>query len=350
MKKFRVGLVGLGKMGRLHMLNCMKLENTSVVAAADPSERALRKARKMGVQATYTDYNEMIHKVKNLDAVIVSTPNFLHFDSIKAALENGINVFTEKPLAVNVSECQKIVDAVQSSGRKLMIGHNMRFVPAIEAMKRDLWRGHIGSLEVATIEEVINGPFSHPAVPTPVADWWFDPKTSGGGALIDIGYHMIDLFRFFTDEDARVRYSSLSHKFDLPVEEGAIVFLSSARSSVQGIINVGWYQRSIFPKYNFRAILHGNAGYLSTEDLAPRDIYMHAVKEGMKNILRRASGRRIRPLSYTYYYESYYKELEAFFRCLENDMEPPVTALDGLKTIEVIEESYKMNKETKEDD
>ena len=339
----KVGFIGLGQMGRMHLVNCMHIEGVQVVAAADPSKKALKKAEALGVTKLYTDYNEFLDKEHDdLDAVVISVPNFLHFDTIRLSLEHGLNIFAEKPLAVNVEQCKEIVKLVQDSGRKFMLGHNLRFVPAIQRIKADLERGIIGNLEVATIEEILNGPFSHPRVPAPVSDWWFDPQKSGGGALIDIGYHMIDLFRFFTEEDANVVFADLSYKYNLPVEEGATVILSTTKSSIRGIINVGWYQRSVFPKYNFRAILHGDAGYLSTEELVPRKMYSYAAKEVAKNLLRRVAGRKIRPLSYTYYWESYYKEFTSFFESLEKDLDMPTTAVDGLKTIQIIEDAYRL--------
>lgn len=345
----KVGIIGLGQMGSMHLANCLHMNNVKVVAVADPSERALKRSTVFGRYKIYADYKQLLDNSHDLDAVIISVPNHLHFEVVKLSLESGLNVFTEKPLAINTQQCENIVKSVRDSGRKLMIGHNLRFVDAIEKMKASLDRGHIGSLETATIEEIVNGPFSHPVNPVPVAEWWLDPQKSGGGALMDIGYHMIDLFRFFTGEDAKVVFSNLSYKYNLPVEEGAIVVLSTSKSSIKGIINVGWYQRSVFPRYNFRVILHGNYGYLSTEKFFPRNIYLHAVKEGLKNFLRRISGKKLRPLSYTYYYEAYYKELKTFFNCLENDLEPPVSAVDGLKAIQIIEESYKLSNAKKSD-
>jgi UDP-N-acetylglucosamine 3-dehydrogenase len=341
----RVGFIGLGQMGRMHLVTCLHINGVQVVAAADSSKGALNKAKAAGVANLYTDYKEFLAKEsKNLDAVIISVPNFLHYETIQMSLEHGLNVFAEKPLALNVRQCKDIVDLVGKSGRKFMLGHNLRYVPAVEKLKADLQMGIIGNLEVATIEEILNGPFSHPRVPAPVADWWFNPEKSGGGALIDIGYHMIDLFRFFTEEEARVLFADLSYKYSLPVEEGATVVLSTEKSSIRGIINVGWFQRSVFPKYNFRAILHGDAGYLSTDDLVPKKMYSHAAKESAKNIFRRVTGRKIRPLTYTYFWESYFKEFNAFFDCLEKDLVPPTTALDGLKTVQIIEDAYKFFK------
>src|SRR5208337_1507361 len=115
----KVGFIGLGQMGRMHLANCRHIEGLEVIAAADPSKRALAKARKIGVDTLYTDYQELIEKKHlDLDAVIISVPNFLHFDTINLALKNGLNVFAEKPLAINVHQCEDIVNLVQSSGRK----------------------------------------------------------------------------------------------------------------------------------------------------------------------------------------------------------------------------------------
>lgn len=327
-------------MGKLHMMNCLQMDDVKIVAAADPSKKALNKAKSAGVDNLYADYHDLLNHSSSIEAVVISLPNFLHFESIQLALENGLNVFTEKPMANTVRECCEIVKLVQNSGRKFMIGHNLRFVDAIEKMKDSAERGYIGSLEVVVMEDVINGPFSHPAVPAPVSEWWFDPKKAGGGVLFDLGYHLIDLFRFFIG-DSKVLFSCLDYKFNLPVEDSAIIILRSSNSSAKGIINVGWYQKTIFPRYNFRVILHGNAGYMSSDNLVPHNLYFHAIKEGTKNILRKLVGKKIRPLTYTYYYESYYKELRHFFDCVEHDLDPSISATDGLKTIKLIEEGYK---------
>jgi predicted dehydrogenase len=127
----------------------------------------------------------------------------------------------------------------------------------------------------------------------------------------------------------------------LQIEDGAIVIVGSPDSDTKGIINTGWYQKIIFPKYNLRVILHGNAGYMSSEELTPKNAYVHAAKEGTKNLLRRITGKKIHPLSYTYFYEAYYKELKHFYECIKNDLEPSVSAVDGLKVLEIIEEAYK---------
>jgi predicted dehydrogenase len=336
-----VGIIGLGQMGRLHLYNCFHIDDVKVIAVADASKKSLNKAKLLGVRNLYSDYHDMLDNSDNLDAVIISLPNFLHLEAVKLALESGVDVFVEKPLARTVEECREIVNSVKKSGRKLMVGHCMRFLDAIEKMKDIIHKGRIGSLEVITAEEILNGPFSHAAVPTPVPEWWFDPEKTGGGVLLDLGYHMIDLFRFFAGE-ANVVFSCLDYKMNLPMEDGALVVLRCKDSDVKGIINVGWYQKSIFPNFNFRFIVHGNAGFTSTDHFIPKNLYFHAIKEGTKNLLRKIAGRKIKPLSYTYYYEQYFKELKLFFDCLKKDLEPPVTVIDGLKTVEIIHKAYQL--------
>lgn len=343
MNKINVGIIGLGHMGMLHLMNCYHIDFIEVVAAADKSKNALKKVKSKGVKNTYDDYQDMLTKSRDLDAVIISLPNYLHHESIELALESGLNVFVEKPLANTIDECNSILRLVKKSNKKLMIGHNYRYFDAIQKMKAEVDMGKIGNIEVLTAELVINGPFSHPAVPKPVPEWWFDPNKTGGGVVHDLGYHLFDFFRFFVGE-ADVIFSCLDHKLNFEMEDGAIVLLKAKDSETKGIINVGWYQKTVFPRFNFRMILHGDAGYLSTEEYIPKNLYVHAIKTGLFNSLKKVFRKKIMPLSYTYFYDSYYKELDDFFTCIKNDVDPEISAYDGYKTIEIIKEVYNNSK------
>jgi len=349
MTKINVGIIGLGHMGLLHMKNCLHMDDVKVVAAADISERLLEKAKSFGVRNLYSDYHELLNKrnVLGLDSVIISLPNFLHYESIQSASEAGINILVEKPMATNIEESKEIVRSTEKNHVKFMVAHSMRFIDAVEKMKTYVDKGNIGDLEIITIESIQNGPFNHGLIPKPISQWWFDPEKSGGGALLDIGYHLIDLFRLFAG-DCAILYSYLDHKYNLPVEDGATVVLKSSSSPIRGIINIGWFEKTIFPRLDFRLILHGNADYLSSDELIPKNIYVHAIKEGTKNFFRRAIGRQIKYLSYTYYYESYFKELTYFLNCIREDTVPVISAIDGLRTIEIISEVYRLFNQSKD--
>jgi len=337
----KIGVIGLGKMGMLHMINATRFRNVVIVAAADASKKRLHNAAVLGAKNLFSDFRELLEL--DLDAVIISLPNFLHRESIELALENGMNVFVEKPMARTTEECRSIVNAVEKSGRKLMVGHCMRFFDMVREMKGTLDNGNLGQLENVTLENIVSGPFSYGDIPQPVPEWWFDPEKVGGGALLDIGYHLIDLYRFFAG-DCHLLSSHLKHKFNMPVEDTAIAVVQSDKSSSSGIIHVGWYQQMVLSRNDMRVILHGDYAYISSEQFEPSNVYAYAIKEGVKNVFRKIGGRRIRPLTFSQHLDAYEQELKHFFNCLEKDLEPSVTAIDGLRTLEVIEEAYRRDK------
>jgi myo-inositol 2-dehydrogenase/D-chiro-inositol 1-dehydrogenase len=344
----KVGIIGLGHMGLLHLRNTRFIEGIQVVAAADKSKKALTEAKTYGVKHLYKDYRELFESV-SLDAVVLSLPNFLHESSIVEAAEKGLHIFVEKPLARNTSECERIKEAVRRNNVKLVIGHSYRFFDHVQKLKSEYDQGTVGDIEIANLEHFTNGPFAHPLEPVPVREWWLNPALTGGGALIDQGYHLIDLFRWFFPEP-EVLYVHLGYRYNLDLEDSALLMLRSRRTSTTGIIGVGWFQKMIFPQFNFRINLHGTAGFLSTDHFAPKNLYFHAAKESLKNILFKIAGKRINPLAYTYYYTSYFEELRKFFQRINADdsIDDLPTVDDGMETIRIIEESYKFAGTTNE--
>jgi predicted dehydrogenase len=333
----KVGVIGLGKMGMLHLKNCLSIKGVIVVAVSDVSKNRLQWAKKLGIKHLFSDYKDLL-KSADVDAVIITLPNFMHLESICAAAEAKKDIFVEKPLARSVAECKIIADAVEKNGVKLMVGHNYRFFDSVKRVKREYERGTIGDIELATLELVLNGPFAPSLKPAPVSEWYFSKESIGMGCL-DSGYHLIDLFQWFFGE-ADVLYAYLGYRYHLPYEDNAIVVLRSKSGSTKGILNVGWFSKAIFPSFDFRVILHGTAGFLSTDQFTPKNLYVHAIKEGVKNILRRVCGRKICPLRYTFYYASYVEELEHFFNYIKYNSDPPVTVEDAIKTINIIEQIY----------
>ena len=349
LNKLNVAFLGIGGMGQLHLANCAFMGKMNIIAVADKSKNLLKKAELYKVKNFYEDYVELLDKEnKNLDAVIISLPNYLHYDSVIRSLEYGLNVFVEKPLALSPKECKEIIISEEKSGKKIMVGYSMRYIDAIQLMKKKLEEGRLGNLTYLTLESIQNGPLSHGRVPKPVSEWWFNPKLSGGGALMDLGTHLIDLFHFFSG-NAKVIFSKLDYKFNLPVEDGGTIILESIDSDVRAIINVGWFEKMIFPKFNFRVILHGTADYVSSEDYIPKNYYTYAIKEGIKNFSKRISVKKISPLSYTYWYTSYYKELEQFYNSIMNEEEILSNSNNGLKNIEIINAAYELNKKNRDD-
>jgi myo-inositol 2-dehydrogenase/D-chiro-inositol 1-dehydrogenase len=338
----RVGVIGLGKMGQLHFLNALHMNDVKVVAIADKSKRNRKMAESYHV-AAYDDYTQLL-KSEELDAAIISLPNFLRENSIAQAAEKGLDLFVDKPLARSFEEAKRIEEKAKKTGIRIMTGVNFRYVNSIQKLKNMLDEGRIGDVIFATADMVLNGPLGHGRVPTPVPEWWLSKEQAGGGALLDLGYHLIDLMNWMFG-DLEMEYSRLVYRFHLPVEDGAMVVLRSGKSNVNCCVNVGWFSKTSFPAFNFRVNLHGTVGYKSTDDLAPKDLRVHAIKAASLNLLRRIVGKKLNYLSYTYYYQSFYQILELFCNAIQRDMELPISLKEEIDVLKIIDDSYKSSED-----
>lgn len=336
----KVGIIGLGHMGQLHMLNALRVDDVQVVAGADKSERNRKWAERYNIK-TYDDYTELIDS-EQLDAAIISLPNFLKKESVSYAAEKGVSIFLDKPIARNLGEAQAIVKKVQRENVRMLVGANYRYFPCVQKLKNRVDRGEIGEPLIATSELVLNGPISHALVPTPIPEWWLNKDLAGGGALLDLGYHLIDLLSWLLG-DFDVSFSLLENKLHLPVEDAGTVVLKAKHCEATGIVNVGWFSKTIFPEFNFRINTHGTVGFDSTDRYLPANSKVNAVKEGVLNILRRATGGKPNFLSYTYYYASFYNILNLFFDAIKNGGELPISLDEELSVMQVIDAAYRLN-------
>jgi myo-inositol 2-dehydrogenase/D-chiro-inositol 1-dehydrogenase len=336
----KVGIAGLGHMGQLNMLNAMRVDGVKVVAAADKDKKSRASAERFHIK-TYDDYTKLID-AEALDALIVSLPNHLKKDAVFYAAEKGLDIFLDKPVSRNLAEAQVMIQKVQSSGVRMMVGVNYRYFPCVQTLKSKLDSGELGDTVIATSELILNGPISHGVVPVPVPEWWLNKDLAGGGALLDLGYHLVDLLSWMLG-DFDVTFSSLRHKMNLPVEDAGTIVLKSKNCDLSCIVNVGWFSKSIFPDFNFRVNLHGTVGFDSTDRYIPADAKMNAVKEGVKNLARRLVFQKPSYLSYTYYYSSFYTIMDLFFDALQDGSEFPVSLEQQLDVIRLIESAYRLN-------
>ncbi len=186
MKKLRVGIVGLG-MGRWHLEAYQKVADVEVAAIADSDPARLAEAGdKYGIKARYEDAEAMFKKA-GLDAVSIATPNKFHCPLTLAALGQGLHVLCEKPMAMTVAEAEKMEVAAKRAKRTLMLNFSFRFTNASFALKQQVDSGVIGDIYFGrTVWHRRRG--------MPRFGGWFGIKElSGGGPLIDLGVHRIDL-------------------------------------------------------------------------------------------------------------------------------------------------------------
>jgi predicted dehydrogenase len=184
--KVRVGVIGLG-MGRHHAKAYQDSGKADVVALCDLNEGLL--AQFKGVYpkaATYTHFEDMLAKA-GLDAVSVALPNCLHAEVAIAALRAGLHVLCEKPMAMNAQQAEEMLCTARETGKKLMIHLNYRFSPPSQFLKRYVDEGNLGKIYYARTRWLR-------AQGIPKLGSWFGIKEfSGGGPLIDLGVHRLDL-------------------------------------------------------------------------------------------------------------------------------------------------------------
>jgi predicted dehydrogenase len=191
MKKLKVGVIGLG-MGGAHINGFRTHPDVEVVAVADSDKVRLeqRGKKEFNIPNCYLSAEEMLKKEK-LDVVSVVTPNKFHKPLTIAALESGAHVLCEKPMAMNAKEARDMNTAAKKAKKRLMINFSFRFSPQSYAMKKEIETGALGDIYFARTQWLRRRGM-------PGFGGWFGTKAlSGGGPLIDLGVHRLDLALWF---------------------------------------------------------------------------------------------------------------------------------------------------------
>jgi len=322
LKKVNLGLIGLGTMGKVHLQNCLRLENARPAGAADVSKRALQFAKEAGVKNIQEDYEKLLND-PSINAVIISLPNFLHCECAKKAAENGKDIFLEKPLARNMVEGEQILSHVKREGVKLMVGYPLRLSEPFVKLRDNIQEGVFGDVRMATATDISTGPFSPrvgTAGPAPVPSWWFDKKLTGGGALLDLGSHMINLLRWYFGDVTSVR-SYLGHKSNMDFEDHALCFLKFREGPV-ATVNVGWFSKDT----QIGVELYGTAKHGSETLLSSPSLLNFAM-----NVIKGKRGKTESP---------FHKELQYFVDCINSNTPPSPSGEEALLDLKTISAAY----------
>jgi len=184
-EKLRVGVIGTGFAGRAHMEGYKNAEEADLIAVCDLSkERVQEAAEKYGIPKVFTDYEEML-KMSELDAISVCLPNFMHMPVTVAGLEAGKHVLCEKPLAANAEQAAKMVEAAQKTGKTLAMSLNFRYEGRSLTMKKLIDSGALGDIYYAKTAMLRSN-----SIPR---GWFHVKEKSGGGPLLDLASHMLDV-------------------------------------------------------------------------------------------------------------------------------------------------------------
>ncbi len=191
--RLKIGIVGLG-MGKSHAVTCAQLQDVNLKAISDLNlDRLETTASELNVPEKYQDGFELIDNA-DLDAVVIALPNHLHAKFSIKAMQSGKHVLVEKPIAVDVNEAKDMIRVSKETGKLLMVGFSQRFFPPHLAAWHYIKQGNIGKIHYAKTSWL-----RRKGIP-----WWFEAcgkgslttNIAGGGPLIDIGVHRLDLALF----------------------------------------------------------------------------------------------------------------------------------------------------------
>jgi len=188
MKKLKIGVIGTGKMGLLHAGIFNALEKSELFAISEKKKiiSIFLKKYLSGVNI-YQNYKEMLEN-EDLDIVVITTPVFLHKGMIIDAMEYNLNIFVEKPLAISGDECRMILSNKYEN--KTMVGYCRRFMGTYNYAKKIIENSNLGKINYFRSQLFVAQVFNQGR------GWLYDPKISGGGVLMDLGSHAIDLFHY----------------------------------------------------------------------------------------------------------------------------------------------------------
>lgn len=185
MKKIKVGVIGTGSLANYHINGYRSNQNVEITALCDSNgDRARKKAMELNIAEYYNDYNEMLRS-ENIDAVSVITWNNTHAPITIAALNAGKHVLCEKPPALNAAQAIEMQEAAKKADKLLMFGFVRRFAQNTQVVKEFVNSGELGKVYYAK-----TGCLRRCGSP---GGWFANREISGGGCLIDLGVHIIDL-------------------------------------------------------------------------------------------------------------------------------------------------------------
>ena len=205
--KLQVGIIGVGGIGRhYHIPSYLRCENVQIAAACDISDEALEQVKaQYGIQCLSCDYLELLES-NDIDIVSVCTSNDMHYPVVMAAIDKGLDIYCEKPLALTVAEAQEMYEAAEENGTKTGVNFSHRRTPAAQLAKEIIASGALGNIHYVSAVYAAGAPdyANRPGT------WRNDRSRAGYGGLGDMGSHMIDMMLWWLDSDIEAVAAQMS--------------------------------------------------------------------------------------------------------------------------------------------
>lgn len=332
MKKIKLGVIGTGRIGKVHISTLVQsVPQASVIAIADVNlESANELAQRFGIQNVSTNYKDIINNPE-VEAVVICSPTDTHAQYIIEAAQAGKHIFCEKPIDLSIDIIKGALDAVKKANVKLMVGFNRRFDPNFKKIKQLVVDGKIGEPHILKITS--RDPAPPPAQYSAVS----------GGMFIDMTIHDFDMARYIVGSEVTEVYTKATVLVDPAIGKAgdvdtAIITLTFANGAIGVIDN----SRKAVYGYDQRVEIFGSKGMVNADNNYPEN-HQYYAEDGV---------HRSVPLNFFMerYIEAYANEMKIFCDALVNNTSLPVTGEDGLLSVAIAiaaKKSYLENRPVK---
>jgi len=328
MKSIKTGILGLGRIGKIHLQNLMhKIPQAELIAAVNPSEAGKAYAKKFNVPIVSSD-SDVIFENPDIEAVIICSPNDTHAAYVERAAKAGKAIFCEKPLDLSLEKVKGLLKITEDYGVPLMVAFNQRFDVNFSKIKSLVAEGKLGDLRSINIT-------SRDPAPPPIPY-----IKSSGGLFLDMTIHDFDMARYIANSEVMEVFARGYNLVDpeigetgdidtgfvmLTFENRATAMIENCRQSAYG--------------YDQRLEVFGSKGMTQANNIY-KDTHQFLDVAGVHGS---------RPLDFFMdrYLDSYLNEMNAFIGALSKNEAPPVTGLDGLKATAIALAANKSMKENR---
>jgi myo-inositol 2-dehydrogenase/D-chiro-inositol 1-dehydrogenase len=313
MNKIKIFVVGLGRIGKIHLTNLQAMDEVEIVGICDPTDEAKVFSSKAGLKFYQKDFRDIASEVQ-ADAIVICSPTDTHANYVSLAAKKGIDVFCEKPLDLSLEKVKEVLKTVNESKIRLMLGFNRRFDSEFQSVKEKIVNGHIGDIHTIKIT-------SRDPSPPPISY-----IKSSGGMFLDMTIHDFDMIRYLTDKEIVEVYakgdslinSEIAKAGDidtaivnLTFEDGSMAVIDNCRKAVYG--------------YDQRVEVFGSKGMVQSKNKFDNHSLTYTEKGVTSSLPQHFFLER--------YADAYKKEINHFIDCIRHKKTPKVSGYDGLMSL-----------------
>ena len=327
MKKVRFGIAGAGAIVRECHLPVMATNpRVQVAAACSTNQTALSSlAQQFGIPRIYSDFNDMAGDPE-IDAVLVALPNSLHAAVSISIMRAGKSVLCEKPMARTIEEARRMLQSAEEAGSKLGIAHPWRCDEDYRWLRDVVRSGRLGKIFKARGHAILTG--GSPSL----SGWRGQREMAGGGALTDLGIHLIDTISFLFQDELQVRsvLARTGNYFTTAEVEDTATAIFECDNGLEVIIEAGWH-------HNFQNSPHGAIELFGTEG------YARTFPTEMFSKVEGAWGRyqpNLHPARPHIDLSMYAAQIDAFVDCVLSGAQLPCDGRQGLRNLVWLEAAY----------